>query len=118
MKKVLALMVAIMMFAAPVVFAGNMGVCDNVKSDAYVTAAGAKMARGLGNTLLGWTELFRQPIVNENKWEGAAKAPVYAIGRTVAGALEAVTSLVPKADVPQVEPACPRDIFKNEKARK
>lgn len=106
MKKLLALVVVMLVACAPLSFAAA---CPNPDSydDNYGKAAGAKVVRGLSNAALGWVEILRQPVINENKWEGVSKGFVYAVGRTGSGALEAATFFIPQADIPLLTPACP-----------
>jgi putative exosortase-associated protein (TIGR04073 family) len=110
MKKVLVLLVAMLIAFAPLSFAN--WACESAGSDIYLKAAGGKLLRGIGNAAFGWTELIRQPMIQENKWEGVSRGVGHAILRTLSGAVEAVTCLVPKANIPAVEPVCPTDMFK------
>jgi len=105
MKKLLALVVVMLIAFVPLSFAA----CPNPDSydDNYAKGAGAKLVRGLSNAALGWVEILRQPVINENKWEGVSKGFVYAVGRTGSGVLEAATFFVPQADIPLPTPACP-----------
>ena len=108
MKKVIALMLVSLVGYAPIGFAACV-VCDAAAADNYATASAGKLGRGLANAAFGWVEILRQPVIQENKWEGVSKGFVYAIGRTVQGALEAGTFLVPGAKIPTLDPACPLD---------
>jgi putative exosortase-associated protein (TIGR04073 family) len=105
MKKLLVLMVVMLVACAPLSFAGS---CPNPAShDNYAQAAGAKLFRGLTNAALGWVELLRQPVINDNKWEGLGHGVVHAIGRTGSGILEVATFFIPQVDVPVPTPSCP-----------
>ena len=110
MKKVLALMLVMLVACVPMSFAA-CSVCDATASDNYATAAGGKLSRGLLNASLGWLELFRQPAINENKWEGVGRGFVHTIGRTGSGALETATFLIPGAKIPVPSPGCPLEIL-------
>ncbi len=111
MKKVLVLLVALLVAVAPVSYAANWA-CDSATSDIYLKATGGKLLRGIGNAAFGWVELVRQPMIQDNKWEGVSRGIGHTILRTVSGAVEAVTCWVPKADVPAPAPVCPTDLFK------
>ena len=108
MKKIAILTVAILVALAPFGFANS--VCDNVSSPEYLKATGSKLVRGVGNVAFCWVELFRQPAVNENKWEGVGRGVLHTGVRAVAGAVEAVTSFIPGINVPQPNPSCPTDL--------
>lgn len=111
MKKVFALMLALLVACAPMSFAN--WICDSVDSDAYLNAAGGKLIRGIGNVAFGWVELIRQPTIQANKWEGVSKGVSYFVLRTLSGALEAVTFFIPGAEIPVPEPTCPTGLFKS-----
>ncbi|OGW81021.1 MAG: hypothetical protein A3G33_01440 [Omnitrophica bacterium RIFCSPLOWO2_12_FULL_44_17] len=115
MKKVFALtLILVMALGLPLALAAETAgpwVCQKASSDSYLEAVAGKIGRGLGNTAFGWVELIRQPTVNANKWEGVSKGIGYSIGRTAAGVLEVATAIVPKANIPQVEPACFSKLF-------
>ena len=105
MKKLLALVVVMLVAFAPLSFAGA---CPDPEAyDNYGKAAGAKAVRGLSNAALGWVEILRQPVINENKWEGVSKGFVYAVARTGSGVLEAATFIIPQAKIPVPTPSCP-----------
>ena len=108
MKRVFVLAVAMLVAVAPLAFAN--AVCDNVDSSEYLKATGSKLVRGVGNVALCWVEFFRQPIINENKWEGVGRGVLHTGVRAVAGALEAVTAIIPGAKIPQPDPPCPTDL--------
>lgn len=108
MKKLLVFVFIMVVALTPLSFA-NM-VCDAVDSPEYIKAFAGKFFRGLGNAALCWVELFRQPMINENKWEGIGRGIVMTGVRGVAGALEAATSWIPGVQIPQPDPACPTDL--------
>ena len=89
-------------------------VCEDVNSPEYMKAAGSKLVRGVGNVAFSWVELFRQPAINQNKWEGVGRGIFHTGLRALAGAGDAVTFLFPKVAIPQLEPACPTDLVNTE----
>ena len=107
MKKVTILAVILSLAITPLAFAN---ICDKVNSTSYMEATGAKLVRGVGNILFSWVELFRQPAINENKWEGVGRGVLHTGVRAVAGALEAATSIIPHVEIPQPNPPCPTDL--------
>ena len=111
MKKILACAVVMLFLLAPLSFA--LAPCQDVGSEDYLTATSAKLVRGVGNVAFCWVELFRQPTVNENKWEGVGRGIVLTPIRALAGAVEAATSIIPNASIPQPDPACPTDLVKS-----
>ena len=110
MKKILAITFTWLVILAPMGFAG--AICDAVDSPQYVKATGAKLARGIGNVVVSWVELFRQPVQAENKLEGVGLGLVYTTGRAIAGALETATAIIPTVEIPQLDPSCPTDVLK------
>lgn len=110
MRKITVLVVALTLAVMPFAFAS---VCDSVDSSSYLEATGSKLVRGLGNVILSPVELVRQPIINENKWEGVGRGFIHTIGRLGAGALEVVTAIIPGANIPQLDPACPIDLVRS-----
>ena len=66
----------------------------------YPTKAGATLTRGLTNTLLGWTELFRRPVeevkTGGNVVNGMGKGVGYSVQRTLSGLGEVLTFWTPK----------------------
>ncbi len=109
MKKVSILAVAMLMAFMPLSFA-DYSACNDVNSSSYLRASGAKLVRGVGNVALSWVEFFRQPIINENKWEGVGQGVVQTGVRAIAGAVEAVTFFIPGVHIPQPNPPCPTDL--------
>ncbi|GEM_PF-3290626 len=107
MRKIIILAIIVSVAMMPMAFAN---ICDSVHSPRYLEATGSKFVRGLGNVLFSWVELFRQPIINENKWEGVGRGFLQTGVRAVAGALEVVTAIVPGANIPQPNPPCPTDL--------
>ena len=114
MKKVFALMLVILTVCAPISFAMD-AVCEAASSDNYISAASGKLVRGIANAAFGWVELFRQPAINQNPWEGVGKGFVQTIARTGSGILEVATFIVPKAHIPLADPACPLDMMASTK---
>ena len=110
MKKAIALVVVMLIACAPMSFAAD-SVCNWAASDSYPTAATGKLLRGVTNAGFGWIELFRQPTINANKWEGASKGVYHTLTRTLTGAAEAATFLVPSIKIPAESPACPLDLL-------
>lgn len=106
MKKLLVLAVVMVVACAPLSFAA-CAICNATDSGSYGKAALAKLTRGIANAGLGWIELLRQPVINENKWEGVGMGVIHTIGRTGSGVLEAVTFFVPQAEIPLPDPSCP-----------
>ena len=88
----------------------NANICEQVDSPKYLEATGAKLVRGTGNVLLSWVELFRQPVINENKWEGVGRGVVHTVARAASGAAEVVTAIIPNVRIPQADPPCPTDL--------
>ena len=116
MKKLLALVVVMVIACAPLSFASACPDPDSYNN--YGKAAGAKLVRGVSNVALGWVELFRQPAINENKWEGVGQGIIQTIARTGDGALEAVTFFIPQVKVPVLSPSCPFEMDKGSAATK
>ena len=106
MKKVLVLVMALLIACAPMSFAACQ-ICQAAGSSNYASAAGGKLARGVANAGFGWIELFRQPAINSNPWEGVGKGFVQTIARTGSGVLETATFLIPAAKIPLPSPNCP-----------
>jgi len=113
MRKVSVLAVAMLVVLMPLGFANS--VCDAVDSHEYLKSSGAKLVRGVGNVALSWVEIFREPIINQNKWEGVGRGFWQAGVRAVAGALEAATFFIPNVKIPQPSPSCPTDLVNTEK---
>ncbi|MBI4372811.1 MAG: hypothetical protein HY585_03695 [Candidatus Omnitrophica bacterium] len=110
MKKAFALMLVMLIACAPLSFAA-CSICNATASDSYAKAAGAKLIRGVSNIGLSWVELFRQPTINENKWEGVGRGLVHTVGRIGVGALDVVTFLFPRIETPTMSPSCPLDLM-------
>ena len=110
MKKVFVLFLTMLVACAPLSFAA-CSVCDAAASDDYAKGAMGKLGRGLLNAGFGWVELFRQPAINENKWEGVGRGVVHSIARTGSGVLEAATFIIPQAKIPTPTPGCPLDLM-------
>ena len=99
--------VAFLGVARPVAAATSMGssqcpVCTKASDEnaSYPAKAGYTLARGAANTLLGWTELIRQPVNQAksggNVFMGVAQGVGQGIKRTLVGAAEVVTFWTPK----------------------
>lgn len=110
MKKMIALAVVMLIACAPLSFAGDP-VCNWAASGNYITAATGKLLRGAANVGFSWTELFRQPSINANKWEGTSKGVFYTGQRAVYGLAEAATFLLPSYKTPASDPACPLNML-------
>ena len=105
MKKLLVLVVVMLVACAPLSFASACP--DPAAYNNYAKSAGAKLVRGVSNAGLGWVELFRQPAINQNKWEGVGQGVIHTISRTGSGVLEAATFFIPQAKIPVPTPSCP-----------
>lgn len=83
--------------------------CDGTT---YGDQAVDKLKHGVGNTLLGWTALFREPIragkSGGNVLAGLGHGVWQAVGQTVGGAAQIVTFPLPKVHVPIPESDSPR----------
>lgn len=66
----------------------------------YLQKSGTTLVRGAANTLLGWTELIRQPVdeakAGGNVLVGIGKGVGQGVKRTLAGVGEVVTFWTPK----------------------
>jgi putative exosortase-associated protein (TIGR04073 family) len=77
-------------------------ICRQASDDTvdYPTKAGHTLVRGATNTLLGWTELLRQPAQEVKEgggvFTGIAKGLGQSVTRTFAGAGELLTFWTPK----------------------
>lgn len=76
-------------------------ICGHTNAD-YSAKAGTTLVRGAANTLLGWTELFRQPAqeakAGGNVLVGIGKGVGHGVMRTVAGLGEVLTFWTPKVN--------------------
>ena len=88
---------------------------DDSRTD-YASGATRKLGRGLANTGLGWTEVFKgmQDVSSENGfWAGATWGPIYgtlnAVRRTAVGVFETATFPIkgPNQFDPVLEPEFP-----------
>ncbi|MBI4358625.1 MAG: exosortase system-associated protein, TIGR04073 family [Candidatus Omnitrophica bacterium] len=109
MRKVFVLVMAMLIACVPMSFAACW-FCEHADSEKYVEAASGKLGRGVANAAFGWVELFRQPAINENAWEGVGKGLVHTIGRTGSGILEVATFIIPDAKIPLPDPTCPLEM--------
>ena len=79
----------------------------------YPEQASYTLIRGMANTLLGWTELIRQPAVEVREGHhlvsGLGKGLVHSLTRTGDGAAELLTFWVPRprTNKPPVAHDCP-----------
>ena len=77
------------------------------KKQDWTTQTEDKLAYGLKNTLLGWTELFTEPYEawkhGENLGAGVGEGVWNAVGKTVGGAVDVVTFPIPQISVPLPE---------------
>ena len=78
-------------------------------SDSYVNNSAEKLESGVANTLTGWLELPKNIILTSQKEGpvygitiGLGMGVMHSVGRTLVGALDAVTFLVPTK--PSVNP--------------
>ena len=77
-------------------------ICARASDEAasYPSKAGYTLARGATNTLLGWTELFRQPVSEVkgggNVVTGIGKGVGQTVKRTLGGIGEVLTFWTPK----------------------
>ncbi len=110
MKKAIVLVLLMVIACAPLSFAA-CAFCQKADSSNYGEAAVGKLGRGLTNALFGWWELFRQPAINANPWEGVGRGVVHTIGRTGSGILEVGTFIIPQAKIPLPDPPCAMDMM-------
>ncbi|OGW87185.1 MAG: hypothetical protein A3C35_00540 [Omnitrophica bacterium RIFCSPHIGHO2_02_FULL_46_11] len=79
------------------------GLCEAAESHNFSTSAPGKIGRGLVNILLGWTNLFTQPVhagsSGGNLWSGIGKGFNYFFLRTVQGVTELGVFWLPPAKV-------------------
>jgi putative exosortase-associated protein (TIGR04073 family) len=84
-------------------------ICEHAGSAGgdYPSKAGTTLVRGTANTLLGWTEIIRQPAQEAkrggNVFIGIANGFGHGIKRTLAGLGEVVTFWTPKLNEEYVE---------------
>lgn len=77
-------------------------ICAKANDDAarYPAKAGAALAQGAGNVLLGWSEILVEPVrttqAKGNVGVGVLRGIGLAVKRTVLGAVEVVTFWTPK----------------------
>src|SRR3990167_2368167 len=112
MKKTVILAMGLAVLFAPMCYAD--AACDAAGSENYLKSTAGKLYRGIGNAALSWVEVFRQPMINENKWEGVGKGIVQTGVRAVLGALDVATAIFPGVNVPLPDPPCPRDLVNTE----
>lgn len=115
MKKALVLVLILLIAFAPMSFA-LCTFCQKAESTTYTEAAIGKLGRGVANAAFGWVELFRQPAINANAWEGFGRGIVHTIGRTGSGVLDVATFWIPNAKIPVPDPTCPIEMLGSQKA--
>ena len=77
-------------------------ICGRASNDQapYAEKAGATLARGVSNTVFGWTELIRQPAdevkAGGNVFTGIGKGVSHTVTRTISGLGEVLTFWTPK----------------------
>ena len=81
----------------------HCGLCEAAESHGWGKSTSGKFGRGIVNILLGWTNLFAQPIhvssSGGNVWNGIGKGFNYFFLRTVEGVTELGTCWLPPAKV-------------------
>jgi hypothetical protein len=95
MKKTIVLLLLAAMFLSPVsIFAASPW----MEEDTYGERVAGKLHLGLMNTLLGWTDIFFEPVRASKKcsdcdsvWTGLGKGFTDAVVNEVGGALQLVT---------------------------
>lgn len=90
-------------FAQPASAEGKVcNVCQMQADEAYASKAGKTLVRGGANALLGWTELFRQPVeetkAGGNVLVGVAHGIGHTVTRTLGGLGDVVTFWTPKVN--------------------
>ena len=105
MKKTLALLIVLAVFAAPLYAAEPSA--WKAKGGSYGEIVGHKFIYGLSNVALGWSEILTEPYEairdGENPLMGFGKGIWNAVGDTVGGVLHLVTFPCPKTDIPLPE---------------
>ncbi len=70
----------------------SCGVCEGAESQSFAKSAPGKLGRGVVNILLGWTNLFAQPIQasksNSSMLSGIGNGFGYTLIRTIQGVVE------------------------------
>lgn len=70
----------------------HCGLCEAAESQSFAKSAVGKIERGMVNILLGWTNLFAQPIqsgkTGGNVWSGIGNGFGHMLIRTVQGVVE------------------------------
>jgi putative exosortase-associated protein (TIGR04073 family) len=113
MKKVLVVL-TLSIFVASMAYAECV-FCRNIKSDDITKAAGARLANGLCNATLGWSELFFRPgkvaAAGGNAVVGFFRGIGYALTRTAVGVVEVATFWTPGTTIGALED-CPICAYK------
>lgn len=98
MKKIIAVLMLLCVFAAPAMAASPW-----TEESTYSGKVVGKLNFGFKNALLGWTELFYEPhaaaVDGKSAWAGLGKGLVDFPLNTIGGAVHLVTFLIP-VDVP------------------
>jgi len=101
--------VGIVMMAPALCFAGkkNSNASPWTKGETWTERTEGKLAFGLKNVLLGWTEILTEPdeVVGTDKsvLGGFWKGGVNAVGQTLGGALQVITFPITSLDIPLPE---------------
>ncbi len=95
MKKLIALLLVWAWVLMPSVMAASSWTMEN----SYTDKATAKFEFGFTNVLLGWTDLIREPINQDNLAYGIGKGLSDAVLNTVGGVLHLGTFFIP-VDIP------------------
>ena len=78
----------------------HCGVCEGAEAQNFGKSAPGKIGRGLVNVVLGWTNLFAQPIhagkSGGNILSGIGKGLGYTVVRTVQGVVEVALFWLPQ----------------------
>jgi len=94
-KMMTLVLVSSLVVTPSVVFAASPWMAET----AYSEKIGGKFTFGLTNTLLGWTQLFSEPIRyqndDKNVWSGMGKGLVDSIANTAGGVFHLSTFVIP-----------------------
>jgi len=105
------LKLGVLLMAGLMIFGIHMSCVAAEEGSGSQATPATKLGYGLNNLLTGWVEIPRQISEVSNEQDmlagitvGTIKGSVFAVGRTAAGALDAVTFMFPAYDKPIVEP--------------